>query len=87
MNRPFKTLSGPDQRAFSLVLCDMLSNAMPEDMIPAATPCQWLEAFRAVNIKVGPDLKKIKTGLIRAMAYLDELTTPHRCPDCHFFQA
>lgn len=87
MNRSFNTLSESDQRAFSLVLSDLVSQATPEDMVPTATPCQWLEAFRAVNIKIGPDFKKIKAGLLRAMSYLDEVTTPHRCPDCHFFQA
>jgi hypothetical protein len=87
MNRPFNTLSEPDQIAFSLVVHDLVGTATSEDLTPIATPCQWLEAFRAVNIKVGPNLSKIRSGLIRAMAYLDRFSTSHRCPDCHFFQA
>jgi hypothetical protein len=85
MNRAFNTLSEPDQIAFALVVHDLASTALPEDFMPDATPCQWLEAFRAVNIKVGSNLSKIRSGLIRAAAYLDDLSTPHRCPDCHFF--
>ncbi len=87
MNRPFNSLSEADQIAFAVVVHDLASTATPEDFMPIATPCQWLEAFRAVNIKIGPVVSQLRSGIIRAAAYLDDFSKAHSCPDCHYFQA
>jgi hypothetical protein len=83
MNRPFNSFSEADQIAFSLTIKDMLRAAPPEAFLPDFSACQLLESFRAINIKIGPNISRICKDVNRAIDWIEDCLTPHRCEHCY----